>query len=418
VSRAVHVLPVLLFPLLLAAGIGPSPALADADSAPSPDLHAAADSTAAAALAAEIRTALRSGNLREVGILCEEARDLPLGSGEPLVETAAAIAELNAQHWSLAASRLAGAGQAAVLGAALVILLGAIGAAMLIYLPVAAVFAAFGRARIGLALPAVHIDPEQPRVVHVPPGTDAVWRSPLGLGAGLFATLADDGIGWIASLAVAWLVFGSVTPVLTFDMESLAGAASALAGTGIGNLGAMALVMWLYRSRGASWRSAGLKPLPPGQVLKLASGVAGALLVFSIAHDLLFRVIAGREARSHVEPLLEALLGTGSAAIAVIGLILVVVMIAPFVEELVYRGILYRAFRDRAGVPLAVAGSAFLFAITHFEPDHFLALAAIGAVLAWIYERTGSLWASVAVHAMYNGLSLGLYLIGRLHSSA
>ncbi len=117
------------------------------------------------------------------------------------------------------------------------------------------------------------------------------------------------------------------------------------------------------------------------QVLRLASVVALALLVVSIAHDLAFRAIAGREPRSHVEPLLETLLGSEWAPAAGLGLVLVVVVIAPFVEELVYRGILYRAFRDRAGVPLAIAGSAFLFAITHFEPDHFVALGAIGAVL-------------------------------------
>ena len=391
---------------------------AGAASSSSSSSSAAADSTARVTLTTEIRAALQRGNWRELAILCEEARDQPSDPQAPLVEIAAAMAELRAQRWSLAASRLAGAGGLAVVAAALAVFLGAIAAATLIYVPVAAVFAAFGRARIGLDLPADLTAPECERRMQVPPGTEAVWRSPLGLGAGLLATLADDGIGWLASLAIARFAFGSVAPVLTFDMESFAGAVSALAGTGIGNLGAMALVMGLYRSRGAGWRSAGLVPLPPLRVLRLASRVAFALLAFSIVHDLTFRALAGREARSHVEPLLEALLGTGSAPVALVGLFLVVVLIAPFVEELVYRGVLYRAFRDRAGVPLAIAGSAFLFAITHFEPDHFLALAAIGAVLAWVFERTGSLWPAIAVHAVYNGLSLGLYLIGRLHSAS
>jgi membrane protease YdiL (CAAX protease family) len=91
----------------------------------------------------------------------------------------------------------------------------------------------------------------------------------------------------------------------------------------------------------------------------------------------------------------------------------VVVGIAPLIEELVYRGVLYRAFRDRGGVALGVVGSSLVFAFAHFEPDHFLPLFLIGAALAWISERAGSLRPAIALHAFYNGLSLSLYLVGR-----
>jgi membrane protease YdiL (CAAX protease family) len=212
---------------------------------------------------------------------------------------------------------------------------------------------------------------------------------------------------------VAGLGYRTLAPVLDLTIQGHSSAVAALVGTGLGNVATAFLLIWLYRRKGVSRVGAGLAPPPKGAFL-LAVELALGMFLISVLHDLAFDALLGRPPVSNVEPLLTALFATGPRLPATIGLALVVVGIAPAVEELVYRGVIYRAFRDRAGVWLAIAGSALVFAIAHFEPDHFLPLFLIGAALAWICERTSSLLPAIVMHAIYNALSLGLYLGGNL----
>lgn len=84
------------------------------------------------------------------------------------------------------------------------------------------------------------------------------------------------------------------------------------------------------------------------------------------------------------------------------------IVIAPFVEELFFRGLLYPALRVRLGFMPAVTLTAFVFALLH---DHQLANAwapllmifIVGLVLTMIRALTGSLASSWMVHASYNG---------------
>ncbi|HWN80550.1 MAG TPA: CPBP family intramembrane glutamic endopeptidase [Candidatus Udaeobacter sp.] len=269
------------------------------------------------------------------------------------------------------------------------------------------------RRRVGIALPAAVVAPGGERRAHIEPGTPFSWRSPLGLLSGLVVTLADDGLGWLGALVVARLGFGTLAPVLDLEIQGRASAISALAGTGLGNLGTGLLLAWLYRRQGVSPAGAGLAPPPKGAFV-LAVELALGMFLLSVLHDLAFDALLGRPPVSNVEPLLTALFSSGPRLPATIGLALVVVGIAPVVEELVYRGVVFRAFRDRAGVGMGIVGSALVFTIAHFEPDHFLPLFMIGAALAWICQRTSSLLPAIVLHAIYNAMSLGLYLGGNL----
>ena len=82
------------------------------------------------------------------------------------------------------------------------------------------------------------------------------------------------------------------------------------------------------------------------------------MFAVSLLHDVAFDAFFGRPPVSNMEPLLDALFAEGPRIPAAIGLAFVVVGIAPLIEELVYRGVLYRAFRDRGGVALGIAGSS------------------------------------------------------------
>jgi len=92
-----------------------------------------------------------------------------------------------------------------------------------------------------------------------------------------------------------------------------------------------------------------------------------------------------------------------------------VVLLAPFVEECFYRGMLLDWLRRKLGAWLAVLASAAIFAAVHgymgMHPglEGWVDTAEIfagGIVMAVWALQTGSLWASLAVHAAYNGLTV------------
>jgi len=75
---------------------------------------------------------------------------------------------------------------------------------------------------------------------------------------------------------------------------------------------------------------------------------------------------------------------------------------APLVEETLFRGILLESLLPR-GVPLAVVGSAFAFAVWHFMPSSIVYYTVLGAALAGLYVKRG-LACSMAAHAAFNGV--------------
>jgi membrane protease YdiL (CAAX protease family) len=83
-------------------------------------------------------------------------------------------------------------------------------------------------------------------------------------------------------------------------------------------------------------------------------------------------------------------------------LVLVVVIGAPVVEELFYRGLLQRSVERRWGTGFAVVGTAVVFAAIHFQPYDFLALALFGVLASMLAARTGRLGPGIWAHVAFN----------------
>ena len=84
------------------------------------------------------------------------------------------------------------------------------------------------------------------------------------------------------------------------------------------------------------------------------------------------------------------------------GLILAAV-IAPVVEEIIFRGIILRGFRANYGKTRALLFSSLLFGLVHLNPWQFLPAVVLGLFLGALYIRTGTVVATIAAHAVYNG---------------
>jgi hypothetical protein len=82
------------------------------------------------------------------------------------------------------------------------------------------------------------------------------------------------------------------------------------------------------------------------------------------------------------------------------------VVVAPIVEELIFRGFLYGVVRARWGRGAALVGSSAVFAALHFSIYGLVPLFVVGLALAYVYERSGSLYSAIGFHAAFNLASL------------
>lgn len=92
--------------------------------------------------------------------------------------------------------------------------------------------------------------------------------------------------------------------------------------------------------------------------------------------------------------------------VGVVLLVLIVVIGAPIVEELFFRGLLQRSLLRRVAPVLAVAISALVFGVTHFQLLQFPALVAFGAILGFLALRTGRLGPSIVAHMAFNAVTV------------
>jgi membrane protease YdiL (CAAX protease family) len=90
-----------------------------------------------------------------------------------------------------------------------------------------------------------------------------------------------------------------------------------------------------------------------------------------------------------------------------------VVVFAPLAEEIFFRGVAYSGWRREHGVRRATVASAVVFAVIHFSLLSLVPIFLLGLWLAWLYERTRSLLASIVLHATFNGISVALALLVR-----
>lgn len=102
----------------------------------------------------------------------------------------------------------------------------------------------------------------------------------------------------------------------------------------------------------------------------------------------------------------SAILGDGSAPWKGI---LAVVVVAPIVEEIIFRGLILRGFLKHYSVRKSILLSSLLFGIVHMNPWQFVTAFAAGIILGWWYVRTKSIVTPILGHALNNGMS---FIIG------
>lgn len=102
--------------------------------------------------------------------------------------------------------------------------------------------------------------------------------------------------------------------------------------------------------------------------------------------------------------------GTGGVGMKVV-FIFSVVILAPLVEETVFRGFVYGVLKRYTDAPFAALTSSLMFAIIHMHVGSLLPLWLLALLLCAAYEITGCLLAPILLHMIFNGVSIALMMI-------
>ena len=163
----------------------------------------------------------------------------------------------------------------------------------------------------------------------------------------------------------------------------------------------------LYR-RKAGFRDLGLRYYSIGKTLWYTLISLIAIFAISFIYVFIMSSVIGIEAPvSKIEILIK------NRSVSNTVLLIIVAFIGPIVEEVFFRGFLYSAFKKNWGVIPALFLSSILFSAVHLQVYSFIPLFIIGWLLAYIFEKTKSLFPAIVLHAVYN-LILILILLGQL----
>ena len=171
-------------------------------------------------------------------------------------------------------------------------------------------------------------------------------------------------------------------------------------------IGILGLSLWLARLMGLplaeafSLRSAApvhwLMVVAAALPLQLAGGALQFVIFSRTPEDSLWRrAMEQLDDFVAVETTGDILLLLGAAVFA-----------AAVCEEFLFRGLLLQLLRRRSGWLVAIVSSALLFAIFHLNPVVLAPVGLVGAYLAVLVWRSGSLYPAILAHALNNGLAL------------
>lgn len=132
--------------------------------------------------------------------------------------------------------------------------------------------------------------------------------------------------------------------------------------------------------------------------------IAGYLAIIPVLAIIMVVVLIGLKVFNYEPPetkALEILYEAKGPRILFI-LTALVTLIGPVAEELFFRGFAYPIFRKRIGVRNAILLVSGVFAVMHMNIVSFFPILVLGILLAYLYEKTGSIIPSITVHVIHN----------------
>lgn len=176
------------------------------------------------------------------------------------------------------------------------------------------------------------------------------------------------------------------------------------------------LLLWL-RGRHPGWSRIVGWPAPGRRLREVAVGVGFGLLlevvtvVASVVVAIFLHEVTGQQVEDTVQ------ITPGLHGWSVVILVAMAIVVAPVVEEFVFRGLLFRSLADRYGFWVGAIASAVPFGLTHAGVGTAvdlwalrITLTVVGVLLAWVHWRRRNLLANIAAHATFNVIGVVVVL--------
>lgn len=172
----------------------------------------------------------------------------------------------------------------------------------------------------------------------------------------------------------------------------------------IGLLISLVIIAKKLKNTGRTWSTVGFKKFKPFKAVRYVAGyyliLLGLLIVLAIvATSVGFEVPSTPDNESGGTGVLRFM---GNFWLTFI----LVVILAPIIEEIVFRGVLFPAIKKRYGLTIGIIGSSLVFTLVHLDPIQMISVFPLGVYLAIMYQRIGSIYPGIILHATWNLLVL------------
>jgi membrane protease YdiL (CAAX protease family) len=150
----------------------------------------------------------------------------------------------------------------------------------------------------------------------------------------------------------------------------------------------------------SSWRELGLALVPAKKFFRY--GIMGGLVLLAVIFLLSVPI---EILNPDLEPqAYEEMLRTVQGAGQFLLLLLMGAVLAPISEELFYRGMIYPLARYSLGTLGGAIVAGLIFGLAHWDLWRAIPLAIGGAILCYLYEKSGSIWTTATAHGIWNGV--------------
>jgi membrane protease YdiL (CAAX protease family) len=223
------------------------------------------------------------------------------------------------------------------------------------------------------------------------------------------------GMGVFCSLCVGILLTGALMKFNFGWPESTARLIGMIIMTLCFHGAALFWIQKFLKEENISWRDAfGFTSGNFKRVIVL--GMIAAIVVLPVAwalQQLTVWLMNWGNLNPEAQPVVQELQKSDALPFQQIYLAVVALILAPVVEEILFRGVLYPTIK-RAGYPkLALWGTSILFSLTHQNAPAFLALVFFAMILTLLYEETGNLLAPMVAHSCFNIANFVLLLYAK-----
>jgi membrane protease YdiL (CAAX protease family) len=229
--------------------------------------------------------------------------------------------------------------------------------------------------------------------------------TPWGVGTAVGITVLTIGVTLVGGL------FGGLLSAVVTRAGFDASAAAAVLGIVLTlSYAVLLLVVWgAARASGHTLSSAvGLGPSSVRSAMLIGLSVAVGARVIAGVYGIVLERLGVELPGQNMDP--TQLLP--ESPVGVFFTVLLAIVIAPLVEEIVFRGVLLSALAQRWGTAVGVGVSSAVFALVHVLPFAIPPIFVLSLVLGWVFVRTRSLWPCVAAHALFNAFGvLALYAL-------